>query len=184
MSSKARWFWSVFIVSLVLDQATKLWVYFNLAEGPRGGVISVIPGWFDIVHAENPGAAFSMFATFEYRHLFFLVISGVAGWIVWDQFRKLYTVDRLAAVALALIGSGAAGNAIDRVWKRTVTDFLRVYVDSPGPREWLITNLGTNEWPSFNVADSTLLVGVILFVIAGGERPSPQPAPVAEATAG
>lgn len=177
MSPKSRWFWLVFSISLALDQATKLWIYFNLAEGPRGDVIPVIPGFFDLVHAENPGAAFSLFATFEYRYVFFLVISVIAGWIVWDQYRRLLPVDRLASVALALIGSGAAGNAIDRVWKRTVTDFVRLYIDAPGPKRWLVETFGTNEYPSWNVADAALLIGVVLFVIAGGERPAPAKAP-------
>ncbi len=169
MSPKLRTFLIWFIGWLAIDQVTKLWIYFNLAEGPRGGRIVVIPGWFDLVHAENPGAAFSMFASFEYRHIFFLGISCIAGWVVWDQLRRLGPKDVWPALGLGLIASGAAGNAIDRVWKRTVTDFLRVYVDEPSAKAWLIEQFGTYEWPSFNVADSALLVGVILYMIVGGE---------------
>lgn len=170
MSPKSRAFWLWCLPWLLVDQVTKLWIYFNLAEGPRGDVIVVIPGWLDLVHAENPGAAFSMFANFEYRHLFFLVVFAVAAWIVRGEYRRLADKDVWPAVALGLIASGAAGNAVDRAWKRTVTDFVRLHVDLEGPRNWLVQTFGTNEWPSFNVADSTLLVGVILYVFVGGEK--------------
>ena len=74
----------------------------------------------------------------------------------------------LVPIALAPIASGALGNAVDRVWKATVTDFLRVYISAPGAKQWLMETFGTAEWPSFNVADSTLLVGVVIFVIGLG----------------
>ena len=42
---------------------------------------------------------------------------------------------------------------------------LRVYTDAPGPKRWLIERFGTNEWPSFNVADSAICIGIGLFVL-------------------
>lgn len=167
MTRKSKLFWLMLVIFLAFDQATKLWIYANLEMGPRGDIITVIPGFFDLVHAENPGAAFSMFHTFEYRHLLFLGFTAIAGWVVWDQYRRLKDDDTWMPIALGLIASGALGNAIDRVWKRTVTDFLRIYTDAPDAKAWLIDTFGTNEWPSFNIADSALLVGVVIFVIAG-----------------
>lgn len=168
MSRKAVTFWAWFVVWLILDQITKLWVYGTLELGPPyTDHIVLIEDLLMIVHAENPGAAFSMLAGFEYRTIVFMVFTAIAGWVVWHEYRQIADDDRLTAVALGLIGSGAAGNFIDRVWKQTVTDFIRVHVETPSWRRWLIETFGTNEWPAFNVADSTLLGGVIIFVIMG-----------------
>lgn len=177
MSRKAVIFWIVFLIGVVADQATKLWVMSNLAEGVDS--IVVIPGLFDIVHAENPGAAFSLFRDWEYRYLLFLGFTCVAVWIVWDQFRRITDDDRWMSFALGLIASGAIGNAIDRITKRTVTDFLRVYTEQEGLKGWLIETFGTYEWPSFNVADSTLFVGVVIYLIAGRDLESEPAAPAA-----
>lgn len=76
MSAKARWFWVTFLVWLVVDQATKIWVYLNIEY--RVGEIEIIPGFFSIVHAQNPGAAFSMLRDFEYRHVVFLGFTVIA----------------------------------------------------------------------------------------------------------
>lgn len=105
-----------------------------------------------------------MFQNFEYRHLLFVVFTIVAAGVILDLFRKLPTTDRFMAATLGLIFSGAVGNAIDRIHKRTVTDFLKVYTDSPSLSDWLLSTFGTNEWPSFNIADSALVVGVILYI--------------------
>ena len=179
----SKLFWIVTLVSLAVDQATKLWIYFNVAEfrpaeGIRGDIIPVVPGFFDLVHAENPGAAFSMFRFLPewFRVPMFLGFTCVALWVVWDLFRRRLPDEKLVPIALALIASGALGNAVDRVWKATVTDFLRVYISAPGAKQWLMETFGTAEWPSFNVADSTLLVGVVIFVIATwNEEEAPLP---------
>ena len=73
---------------------------------------------------------------------------------------------RFMPLALGLILSGAVGNAIDRVHKQAVTDFLRVYTDHPAARRWLLENLGTAEYPSFNIADIAISVGVVMFLFA------------------
>ncbi len=163
MTVKARWFWITFVVGVLLDQATKIWVYTQLEY--RVDEIQIIPGFLSIIHAQNPGAAFGMLTTFEYRHVVFLAFAAIAVWVVFGMYRQLPATDRLMATALGLIQSGAVGNAIDRVHKRTVTDFVRVYTDDPELRTTLIDWFGMAEWPAFNVADSALLIGVVLFFI-------------------
>lgn len=162
MSRKAIWFWTTFVLALILDQATKIWVYTNLEY--RVDEIQVIPGFLSIVHAQNPGAAFGILVDFEHRHLVFLAFTVVALGVIADMYRKVPGHDRLLGFALGLILSGAVGNAIDRVHKRTVTDFIRMYSDNPSIKPTLIEWFGTNEWPSYNVADAALLIGVILFM--------------------
>jgi len=158
-------------VGLILDQATKIWVYTHLA-GP-GGVnagaqreITIIDGFLSIVHAQNPGAAFGLFRNSEYRHIVFVVFTLIAVGVIGQMYRSLPAHDRWQAATLGLILSGAVGNGIDRVHKRTVTDFILVYTENPTLKDWLIRSpLGSNEWPSFNVADAALVVGVIMFAI-------------------
>ena len=153
----------VTLLGTVIDQATKWWVIQNIPLGT--GEIEVIPGWLSLVHAQNPGAAFGMFRDFEYRHLIFAGFSVIAMGVILDLFRKLPKQDVFMATTLGLILSGALGNAIDRVRMRVVTDFIRVYTDEPGMKSWLIDKFGTYEWPSFNVADASLVVGVLMFLI-------------------
>lgn len=162
MSRKALWFWSTFVVWLLIDQATKIWVYTNLQY--RVDEIKLIPGFLSIVHAQNPGAAFGILVDYDHRHWVFLGFTVIAVFVIGDMYRKLPPTDGLLGTALGLILSGAVGNAIDRVHKQTVTDFIRVYTDSPSLAPTLRDWFGTSEWPSFNVADSTLLIGVLIFV--------------------
>lgn len=183
VSKKTLTFWIVLLVTLVIDQATKFWVYLNL-ELYKDEVV-VIPGLFSVVHAQNPGAAFSVLSNFEYRQYVFLVVIAVAIYIVAQLQRELSDGDALRASALGLIMGGAIGNGIDRIHKQTVTDFARFYLDddtiAPLLREWF----GTADWPSFNVADATLLIGVIILLIWGSESTdsaeTPKAAPPASA---
>jgi signal peptidase II len=155
-------FVSVTLLGLVFDQVTKWWVVANLRKDVDE--ISVIPGLFSLVHRQNPGAAFGLFRDFEYRHWLFLVFTLIAAGVIVDLFRRLPPNDRFMAATLGLILSGAVGNAIDRVAKQTVTDFLKVYTDIPSIAGWLQANGWPNEWPSFNVADSALVVGVAMYL--------------------
>jgi signal peptidase II len=65
--------------------------------------------------------------------------------------------------ALALLTSGVIGNAIDRVHKQSVTDFLHVYSDNPKIQPILIDVIGSTAWPSFNIADAAIVIGMIMF---------------------
>ena len=169
----------VAVLGIVLDQATKAWIMANIEVGTPG--ITVIPGFLSIVHAHNPGAAFGLFGTFAWRHQLFLVLTIIAVVVIVDLVRKLPPTDRLMSVSLGLIIAGAIGNVIDRLRFSYVVDFIRVYTDHPTLSRWLVDLVGTNEWPSFNVADSALVAGVGLFVIhhllyeRGKEKAVPAP---------
>jgi signal peptidase II len=153
----------VAIVFTVLDQVTKIWVRKNLTLYDEG--IPVIPGFFDIVHAENPGAAFGMLGGAENRMIFFAIFTVIAVGVLGQMLWQLPKDDRLQNLALAFITSGAIGNAIDRVQKQSVTDFLRIYTDNPSAKAKLVEWFGTAEWPSFNVADAAIVIGLGLFVV-------------------
>ena len=79
---------------------------------------------------------------------------------------RLNGTQRWNRIALALIAGGAVGNTIDRAWVGAVTDFLRFYTDSASWAPWLRDKLGTAEYPSFNVADIGITVGVVAFLVS------------------
>jgi len=114
----------------------------------------VIPGFFDIVHSENRGVAFGLFndSTSEWRTtvLVLLAISAVVvvSALLWNAQR----LESRSRWGLALILGGAAGNVVDRILYGRVTDFLEFY-------------LGEYHWPTFNLADSAVVVGSGLLLI-------------------
>lgn len=146
---------------VVLDQATKALV---VAKIPLYRTIPVIRGFFDLTHLQNTGAAFGAFAAAGSARPLLVTLLALAvfgGVLAWSL--KTPPEHRLLQVALGLIMGGAVGNLIDRVRFSAVTDFLRFYVD-----RW--------EWPSFNVADSAISVGVVLLAWDIWRRPEPEPA--------
>lgn len=149
MKPNYRIFWAITGVSLALDQATKVLVDRTMEIYQS---IPVIDGLFSITYLRNRGAAFSFLANFDYRRPFFIAVTLIALAVIVITFRKLRDDQRMTAVALSLIFSGAVGNLIDRVRLGEVIDFLDVY--------WK-----THHWPAFNVADSAICVGVGLLAL-------------------
>jgi signal peptidase II len=136
---------------LILDQLTKLLVARLL---PLYGVKPIIPGFFNLVHARNTGAAFSMFAGAP-STLRLVVFVGLAllmvGGLVY-AYTKLKEDEVLTKWAYALICGGALGNLVDRLRLGEVIDFLDLYI-------------GSYHWPAFNVADSGITIGACLLAI-------------------
>ena len=142
---------SVALVWLVLDQLTKAAVTAGLAVGQG---FAVVEGCFNIVHVLNRGAAFGFLNSEETDWQFWLFLAAallVAGVIVHIVRTSPYS--RTLFFGLGSILGGAAGNLIDRVRSRAVTDFLDVYWV-----EW--------HWPAFNVADIAICLGVLLAGLA------------------
>ena len=160
---------------VLLDQATKLWIRVGLPLDASGrpltpvGVasrlphrITVIPGFFDIVHVKNRGAAWGLMGGNDHRMLFFFVVTVAAFALILSYYRKLKPSDRLLAFSLSMIFAGAAGNFIDRMAFSEVTDFLDFYATgwaAPIARKII----GSSHWPAFNVADICIVVGVGFF---------------------
>jgi signal peptidase II len=153
----------VFVFTLVywlmVDQATKAWTVATMRVGVDE--IEVIPGLLSAVHAQNFGAAFS---SLEGQYWVFITFTAIATAVVLDLVRRMRADQVFTAATLGMILSGAWGNGLDRLRIGHVTDFIRVYTDSPSLAPWFITNFGTNTWPIFNIADSVLLVGVTVFL--------------------
>jgi signal peptidase II len=135
---------------VLLDQLSKAII---LKSMPLHHSISVIPGFFDITFIFNPGGAFGFLAGQHsiLRHVFFLGATSLAICFIFILYRKIPQTHSLLANAFALIIGGAVGNLIDRVRFEKVVDFLDFY-------------LGKYHWPAFNVADSAISVGMVIFV--------------------
>ena len=149
MSLKYRVLLLVSLVTLVLDQATKLSIARTL---PLHTMIRVIDNFFTITYLRNKGAAFGMLATSPWRLPFFILVSAIAVVVILGVIRKLRGDQTLAAFSLSLIFAGALGNLIDRISYGEVIDFIFVH--------WY-----EHYWPAFNVADSAICVGVFLLAL-------------------
>jgi len=140
---------------VVLDRLTKYWIETGLGAFDT---ITVIPGVFNIIHAQNRGAAFGIFNQTEgaLRLLLLVGVSGVVmiyvAYQLWQMPKGAWPSGPIPPLALSLVLGGALGNLWDRVVRGSVTDFLQVFI-------------GSYEWPAFNVADSAISVGAVLLLL-------------------
>ncbi len=161
-------FWSVSLISLVLDQITKIWARASLPVHPTGcqvpediivhkcmGVpVTVIDGFWDWRLSMNPGSAFGLFGGLgpNVTRIFLSLIGIIAVIGMWYMLKKSRPDQRILHWALAFVAGGAVGNLIDRIYFSVVTDFV-------------LWKYKTHEWPVFNIADVVLVVGVGLMFI-------------------
>lgn len=148
-----RALWAIAVVVLALDQATKLWIVARVPYNPLhvhgvGHDIEVIRGFLYIIHVGNTGAAWSMFAG---RSVLLACLA--AGTLIAIYFwrHSLGLRNRLSQVSFGLLCGGIVGNLIDRLLHQHVIDFIDLH-------------FGTYIYPTFNVADSGICVGVILYL--------------------
>ena len=134
------------LVILVADQVTKALVVANLAIGERTHVLGDL---VQIWHAQNRGAAFSLF---QGGTIIFLVVSVLSIGMVAYFHRTLRDRSPWLHVVLGVVLGGTLGNFTDRLRQGYVTD-------------WLSVGFGDTRWPTFNVADSSVVVGIGILVI-------------------
>ena len=162
-NSRAGWGWtSVFLLIalfvLIADQLTKIWIRLHLSPGESAFSL----GFFRIDYVRNTGAAFGIFQGYT-EVLTVLSIIGSLVILVYalaiEPRRSFLTPPRW--IALGLILGGTVGNLIDRMRLHYVTDFIDF-----------------TYWPSFNIADASVTIGVILFAYTllslAGEKPHGQ----------
>jgi len=138
-------------VAVVVDQISKWYVrhHFTLYESIR-----VIDSCFRITYARNAGGAFGLLnqGARAWRLPFFLIASCVAVVVLLLFVRRVRPGQWWLILALGGILGGALGNLIDRMMSGEVTDFLDVY--------W-----HDYHWPTFNIADSCITVGLVILVV-------------------
>ncbi len=161
---------SIALPAYALDQLTKWWIFThyalrpdekNLAQFPD--VIAktahlpldadVIPGWFQIVHWGNTGAAFSFLSDHPWVFIVISITAFIGLLVAW---KKNVFTDAASRVAVPLLLGGILGNVTDRFVHGYVVDFLLfdLHVRFAAP------------WPAFNVADSCIFVAAGLFIFA------------------
>ena len=182
--SKWRLLLVVFLVGLAADQVTKFLAVERLTTVFDRGAQPLqdrVRGFYGLRHlepyatephvvwapmwrmryAENPGAAWGLFRgmTEQSRARFFGAITLVAVAFILGYFRRLAPGQRTLQVALSLVLAGAVGNFVDRMARGYVVDFV----------DWHWWNRPDLYWPTFNVADSMIVVGVALLILHPGD---------------
>jgi signal peptidase II len=156
---------------VVVDRLTKMYIRATLSPFD---VIPVIPRFFNIVHTENPGAAFGMLSDSpgQWREILLvgvsLAVMALIAVMLWRPQHAGMHDTPLLRTGLALVFGGALGNVWDRIFSGTVTDFLQFF-------------FGSYEFPAFNAADSAITVGAALLLIdlwRMRHHPHPQMPPV------
>ncbi len=187
--TKLRLLAALFLLGLFADQATKFLAVDRLTQAfPRNGAQTlsqkVVAFWtlrhlerfatepwivyrplWRMNYVENPNAAFGLGAFLPPgpRHVAFVIFAFLAiGAVLWF-YSRLGERQRLQQVTLALVLAGAVGNVVDRLVRRYVIDFV----------EWYWWNRPDLRWPTFNVADSMLTVGILLLILAPQQRKAP-----------
>ena len=169
----ARGFLGLAAVWTVLDQITKAVV---VASGAPGSVLcTLIPGWFELTHSRNPGAAFGMLDQHAGGRYILALVAFAALGTLFVLRKRVWALPAPQRIGLALVSSGALGNLIDRLFRDgKVVDFIRVYLPTGQSQRYI--------WPDFNVADIGVTCGMTLYVVhtlwcdwqaqrAGAEQP-------------
>jgi len=137
---------------IIVDQISKALVRTYL---PAWTAQPVIPGFFNLVHVQNRGAAFGFLSHGQgmWQPVFFIIITIAAVAIIISLMHTGRRKDRAFQLSLGAILGGAVGNLLDRIRLGTVTDFIDLYI-------------GRLHWPAFNVADTAISLGAFILLIS------------------
>jgi signal peptidase II len=151
ISRNTTWLYTPAILTVLLDQATKFIARATLI--PDRGV-TVIPGFFDLRLSYNMGAAFGRLP--GWTPLFIILALACIFAIV--KLKGAASGSRGLMIGLGLLMGGAIGNLLDRIFSPTheVTDFLSFHINYNGK---------VQAWPTFNIADSAIVVGAIMVML-------------------
>lgn len=139
---------AVFLPILILDQFSKYIISKRVTLFQK---IPVIKHYFNIVHVNNTGVAFGLF--YNYSSLILIIFTAIIIVLIAYILFKFKIYSNLFAVSLSLIIAGAFSNLISRVFQGYVVDFLDFHIQG-------------YHWPSFNIADSSVVVGTIILFIS------------------
>ena len=134
------------LLVILADQATKLAIVANF---DRGEEIEVLGSLLRLGHARNSGAVFGILkGSGDYFAVFSLIAAAVIAVVIYLARKSPAAVK----VALGLVLGGALGNLVDRIRLGAVVDFIDIGINAV-------------RWPSFNIADLAITVGVITLII-------------------
>lgn len=138
---------------VIADIVSKWVVFSKLDEFER---INVITGFINILQSKNEGVVFGLFPGKTNAFIVFSIIAiAIIIYIYIKSDKSLF----VSNVALGLILAGAAGNLWDRIWYGYVRDFIDLHIGD------------TYHWPTFNIADSLICIGISIMVFASFHAP-------------
>ena len=155
-----RWLLVLALGVFVLDQITKFLIVANLPTGTYGPPrhIEIISGFFNLVHVGNTGAAWSLFAG-KSTLLALLALTTLGAIFLWRRSLGLRLLP--VQISFGLLCGGIVGNLLDRLVYGHVIDFLDFH-------------FGNYIYPTFNLADSGICVGVGIYLWYSFKYPTPR----------
>jgi len=154
-----RRLWLIGAAVFALDQLTKYWINHRLPLGSYGATgLTVIPDFFYLVHVGNTGAAWSMFSG-KSTGLALLAVGTLFAIYFWRD--QLGLRQPTVQGTFGLLCGGIIGNLVDRLLHGHVIDFVDLH-------------FGNYTYPTFNVADSGICVGVFWYVLWSLRNPTPR----------
>ncbi|MGB0743382.1 MAG: signal peptidase II [Opitutales bacterium] len=154
------------VIVFLLDQATKAWIFKSLPldSYTYPDSIRVIEGFFYIVHIGNEGAAWGMLSGYSGGLALFALVALFGIYMI----RHTLELHRsIMQVSFGLLVGGIIGNLIDRLIHGHVIDFLDFHFPFSIP--WVMP---TGRYPSFNIADCGIVIGVIIYMAVSFFSPS------------
>lgn len=166
------WFLGLALPLFALDQATKEWTIRHFSEPPTGtnstldAPIHVIERIFHITRVHNTGVSWGMFAGHAASNWIFGILStSVLLALVTATLRGRFALNTPSRIAVALIVAGILGNLTDRLRLGYVVDFIHIIYGGK-------VLFGSDSFPCFNVADSCICVGAVLFFLCNLREPA------------
>mgnify|MGYP001587978649 FL=1 len=145
------------VVSGVIVDIISKWVVFSKLDEFRKLIL--IPGLLNILRSKNEGVVFGLFPG---KTSAFIVFSAIAIVVILFIYIKSDKTIFISNLALGLVLAGAIGNLWDRIWFRGVRDFIDLHIGDK------------YHWPTFNVADSLICVGISILVFTSFSAPKPK----------
>jgi signal peptidase II len=154
-----RWLLVLTAAVLILDRISKAWICARLPYQTYGfpGHIVVVDDFFNLVNVGNTGAAWSLFSG-RNTALALLDVAALLAIFIWRH--QLGLRSRFVQISFGLLCGGILGNFIDRLFYGHVVDFLDFH-------------FGSYIYPTFNVADSGICVGVVFYLLYSLRHPDP-----------
>lgn len=150
-------------LTLGADQGSKLAARSTLADCSTSPCraktpLTLLENYLALEYHENPGMAFGIGRGWPGGRFILIGIGLLTLFVVWRLVRQVEQRQKLAAVAFGLVVGGAVGNLIDRIWLGRVIDFVVMHWQRK------------HQWPAYNVADVALVAGVLMLVLALGQK--------------
>lgn len=142
----------------VIADIISKWVVFSQVN--EFGKVVLIPGLLNILRSENKGVVFGLFPG---KTTVFIIFSAIAIAVILFLYIRSDKTIFLSNLALGLVLAGAVGNLWDRIWFSSVRDFIDLHIGEK------------YHWPTFNVADSLICIGIFVMVFTSASESKSKP---------